>query len=140
MWDRCLGSPALERDEGACRELDQWHGPFQEQRCPEIVLAVPLASLKVLERRGEESSQEAVVVGKEGGEKGAVGQAGASTHCPLEGPGITGCYWITDKSGVLVGAIKVTPHPPPATRSVHPRLYALSCDRSRGHGTALSAG
>lgn len=94
------GSLAPERDEGACWELDHWHGPSQEQQCPEIALAAPLASLKVLRCQGEESSQEAVVLGKEGGKKGAVEQAGASTRCPLERPSIAGCCWITNKSGV----------------------------------------
>lgn len=56
---------------------------------------------------GDESSAEAAVVGK-GGEKGAAGRAGASTCCPLEGPGITGL----DTSGVWVGTGRVTPQPP----------------------------
>lgn len=47
---RMSGVTAPERDEGACRELDRWHGPLREQRWPEIALAVPLAAPKVLER------------------------------------------------------------------------------------------
>lgn len=52
VWDGCLGSSALERDEGAHQELDHWHGPFQEQQCLELAHSVPLASLKMLECPG----------------------------------------------------------------------------------------